>query len=171
MFKKVQLYLNKKNLIIVFAVGVIMMLISNFLRASDISNNTQNTLEASSCYDQKTIKKELEHILSKIEGAGKVEVMIVFDNSYEKIVAKDSKSLISEDAEKNTRNVDTSTVVTKKGNEQYPFVIKEIYPDVRGVLVIAQGASDVRVKSEIKNAVKTVLGVSIHKVEVLKRGG
>jgi stage III sporulation protein AG len=170
LFKKIQTYVNKKNLLVVFVVGITLMLVSNFSKSDSANKKVQNN-ENICYYDQKNIKKELEQILSKIDGAGDVEVMIVFDNSYERIVAKDSKSSVTEDSEKNTRNVDTSTVVTKKGNEQYPFVIKEIYPDVRGVLVIAEGASDAKVKSEIKNAVKTVLGVSIHKVEVLKKGG
>lgn len=161
--------MTKKNLMVIFAVGILLMLVSSFLKADDINKRVQNN-ENICYYDQKNIKKDLERILSRIDGVGKVEVMIVFDNSYEKIVAKDSKSSVTDDPEKNTRSVDTSTVVTKKGNEQHPFVIKEIYPDVRGVLVIAEGASDVRIKSEIKNAVKTVLGVSIHKVEVLKKG-
>ena len=84
MFKNIQRYVTKKNLMVIFAVGILLMLVSSFFKTDDISKRVQNN-ENICYYDQKNIKRELEHILSRIDGAGKVEVMIVFDNSYEKI--------------------------------------------------------------------------------------
>ena len=46
--------------------------------------------------------------------------------------------------------------------------MKENQPEVRGVIVVAQGAEDISVRMNLLNAVTTLLNVSADKVEILK---
>ena len=153
---------SRKTLIIILIVGIILMIGPGILK---INNNTAKSEEKLNTFDENKIKKELEDILSKINGAGKVEVMIVFENKYEKIVAKDIKSSSNEQNDKNVRDIDSMTVMSKEGNVQTPFVVKEMIPTVRGVIVVADGAKNSTVKGNIKNAVKTVLNVEYIKLK------
>jgi len=48
--------------------------------------------------------------------------------------------------------------------------LTEILPKVKGVIVIAQGANDIRVKLDILKAVQALLGVSSSQVEIFVKG-
>ena len=45
-------------------------------------------------------------------------------------------------------------------------VLKEVKPNIRGVIVVAEGAEDIRVLEALYEAVKTVLGVSGNRVQI-----
>lgn len=45
-------------------------------------------------------------------------------------------------------------------------MLREIKPQVRGVIVVAEGAEDIEVKMRLYDAVKTVLQVSGDRVQV-----
>ena len=49
-----------------------------------------------------------------------------------------------------------------------PFVVKEIYPEIKGVVVVSDGADDIIVKQNILEAVTTALAIAPHKVCVVK---
>ena len=142
------------------------MIIPSIFKKNEVKNFENVT---SDYFDENKLKKELEDILSKISGAGKVEVMIVFENTFEKIIAKDINTSTNDQSDKNLREIDSTTVMKKEGNKQVPFVVKEMIPTPKGVLVVADGANNASVKTDIKNAVKTVLNIGVHKVEVLPR--
>ena len=55
------------------------------------------------------------------------------------------------------------------GGGESPVVLKKSRPAVSGVLVIATGAKDAETKNELLNAVRAVLGVKAHRIEVLER--
>ena len=57
--------------------------------------------------------------------------------------------------------------VTMNGSDgTSPLIIKEVEPEVKGVIVIAEGAENLQVKEMIYEAVKTVLGIPGNRVEV-----
>ncbi|MFO7154640.1 MAG: stage III sporulation protein AG, partial [Caldicoprobacter oshimai] len=57
--------------------------------------------------------------------------------------------------------------IGETGNAK-PLVIKEMEPEIKGVIVIAEGAKDIRVKLDLIRAVQTALGVSPQQVEVFE---
>ena len=64
---------------------------------------------------------------------------------------------------------DDLEIVTINGsNGSVALVLREDSPEVKGVLVIAEGADDIGVKLSLLNAVKTILNVSLDKVDVYK---
>jgi stage III sporulation protein AG len=104
--------------------------------------------------------------------------MITYDASSEKIVAQDIsikqntpiiKNNSGGEEEKSDISEDRQTVMSGSGSSQMPFVTKEIYPKIRGVLVVAQGADDIKVQYNIKNAAVAVLGVPYYRVQVLPK--
>ena len=50
-----------------------------------------------------------------------------------------------------------------------PLIVKEILPDVKGVIVIAEGADDIKVRLNLVNAVCTALAVDADKVEIFTK--
>lgn len=115
-------------------------------------------------------EKHLCEVLTKISGAGKVEAMLTYDFTREKILAQNTNSQSSENCEtEKTATVSESekTVFTYgSGNSEEPYVTKEKMPQVAGVLIVAEGASDENVRLEIYEAVKALYGVSGHRVKI-----
>jgi stage III sporulation protein AG len=121
----------------------------------------------------------LRNMLSQIQGAGKVDVMITYSASKENVPAydikKSSSSTEEKDSEGGTRIVReedyerTLTYEDSSSGGQHPVVLRQLEPEVRGVLVVAEGADSIEVRDRILNAVTVALDVPIHKVEVIQR--
>ncbi|SHJ65587.1 stage III sporulation protein AG [Tepidibacter formicigenes] len=124
---------------------------------------------------EEVLEERLEEILSNIQGVKSVKVMITLETNGE-IEPAFNKVISTETTQENdsaggrrvvTTENNTQTIVTtnnKQGNE--PILLKSIEPQIRGVIVVAEGAENIVVKERLFNAVKTVLQVSGHKIEV-----
>mgnify|MGYP000156833813 CR=1 FL=1 len=117
-------------------------------------------------------KEKLKNILSQIEGAGEVDVMITYESSEEIQPAFNTNTTTEEtkevDQQGGERTVTTSsenkTMITSSSNE--PIVIKTNQPKINGVIVVATGAKDLTVKETLYSAVQTALQVQGHQVEI-----
>ncbi|MGI5998353.1 MAG: stage III sporulation protein AG [Lutispora sp.] len=185
---------NKKlynNLVILLCMGVALVIVANFY--NDITykdkkpaiENMENNNQINGTYNNSSddnyaaeIQDQLSTILSKIAGAGKVSVMITYESGKELVTQKD-KSVIDKvtdekDNDGGTRiineySIDDKTVmVNQQGGSSQPVVVKEINPEIKGVIVVAEGAWDSKVKLKISEAVQTVLDIPAYRVTVLE---
>jgi len=172
-----KLYSEKKNLYILLAVGIVILISGNILGSS--KNKSENIkINETENFNIQNDEKRLEEILSYVDGAGKTKVMITYDTGAEKVIVQNSKISKTSSGDKmrsggEKETVDLSeereTVMNGSGSSQTPFVSKEITPKVRGVLVVAEGADDSKVKFELTNAVAAVLNVPYYRIQVLKK--
>lgn len=137
------------------------------------NNNKPETLEQAYSDDMET---QLESILTQIKNVGEVDVMITYESSTEVIPASnitESNQVTEEkDAQGGTRTTiqeDMSKNVVTSGGNQDLIVIKEIKPQIRGVMVVAKGAGDIRVKTELVEAVKTIFQIPGYRVMVYEK--
>lgn len=127
----------------------------------------------------KEMEERLETLLRKVKGIGDVKVMITLKSTKERVVLKDSpytsNNSVEVDGEGGQRTVTDleqgeETILVDGSGETGPYVVKELMPEVQGVVVIAQGAGDAGLISEIVEAVEVLFGVPAHKVKVMKMG-
>lgn len=118
------------------------------------------------------LETKLEEILSKIDGAGEVDVMITFDSSEELQPAYNS-NLTTEKTQEKDQKGGERTVTTSSENKTMitsstdgPIILKTNEAKIKGVIVVASGAKDSKVKEIIYSAVQTALQVAGHQVEV-----
>lgn len=125
--------------------------------------------------DQQELK--LQKKLSTIKGVGRVEVMITYKSSREIVTAMNTtqSETVTEEQDGSggtrkvsQRDVNSQTVTIGEAGNAKPLVIKEMEPEIKGVIVIAEGARDVRVKLDLIRAVQTALGISPQQVEVFE---
>ena len=113
-------------------------------------------------------EKRLEEALKKIDGAGQITVFINIEGGPEKVLATDVKA--SEDKRENSNETTSETeknvVLSGQGSNQTPYIIKENNPKPVGVLVIAEGARDERVKNEIYESIKALFGLMPHRIKI-----
>ena len=140
----------------------------------DMNSNSQKDSEVLS-YQEKQ-EKDLERILGKINGVGSVDVVINFQSSEVKVPAVDNSSQKSTteetDSEGGTRVNSQETDGDKIGmsnssNGSEPVILKTEKPEVLGVMVVAEGAEDSKIKYEITKAISSLYNISVDKVNVL----
>lgn len=123
------------------------------------------------------LEKKLEELLSKIDGAGTVNVMITLEESEEIVFQTDSslESNITEETDSdggqrtvNSNSYSYTTVLSGDSSSGEPYVIKQIYPKIAGVVVIAEGAGSAAIQTQISEAVQALFDIPVHKIKVLK---
>lgn len=172
-----------ENLVIIVVVGVIIILAGSFFAKPSGSNNaggTQNQTQGSggggaenTAYDGEKavtdLEKRLSDLLSEVDGAGQVEVMIFADSSSEMVPAYNNQTdSRSDEGSGNTSTERSESRELALSGGDNPVILKTIIPEIQGVVVVAEGADDFLVKKELNDAVCTLLGVPEHRVQILK---
>lgn len=125
------------------------------------------------------MERTLERILSQVEGAGKVTVAVSLEAgatyTYEDDETSVTETSQERDANGGTRtvtqtNTTRTAVVVTQGAGSQPVVVKVQLPPIKGVVVVATGARDSRVKALLAQAVQILYGVPAHRVVVLAGG-
>lgn len=172
-------------LVIVLCIGIgIIITVDSFkpTNTSDLPmNNAQEVLSINNDtvgYDEK-LERRLTEILNKIQNVGRVSVMITLKSTDEKQLAQDSTTTKGESVEtsgngveRNVKDESTSgSTVLINGGEgaTKPIIVKELSPEIEGVIIVADGAKDPEVKRALFQAVETVLGIPVHRISVFER--
>lgn len=141
--------------------------------------DTALTQEAAMSTEEYTryLEERLTGLLTGMEGAGKVKVMITLQASEELVVEKDGNTTRSntneEDAQGGKRIVteletQNTTVYDSNGGVSSPYVVKRILPKVEGVVVSAEGAGSGTINRSIVEVVQALFDVEAHKIKVVK---
>ncbi len=105
------------------------------------------------------LENKLENVITKVKGAGNVEVVVTLEKGFEYIY-------LTEEETRHTSNgtvITTSSVVLVNGQ---PVIKEEIYPVVKGIVVIAGGAKDISVKMDILSIIQTVIEIDNSKINI-----
>lgn len=130
--------------------------------------------------EENRIEQQVKSILQNIAGIGEVDVCISLATSscyeYATNLKNDERKITEKD---NQGGVRTTSEVTKdeeivllQGNSGVrggPLVVQEIKPEINGVLVVAEGAFDARVREELIETIQTVLNVPPYKIKVMPK--
>ena len=177
---------NKKsieNLIVLAVVLVITIIAINYIwngKSKKKNNTVQTRVLAEEQIDSNTIdynKDELEQklkkILGSINGVGDVEVLITYaqTSTINPIYNEDYQESVTEE-EATTggkRTISSSNNKKEVVSNNNSIVTQSITsPQVQGAVIIAKGASNVEVKSNIIQAVEAATGLSSYKIQVFE---
>ena len=124
------------------------------------------------------LENKLEKTLAYVEDVGKIKVMITISTSEKEVVEKDRtinrSNTVETDSEGGTRNVSNqesaeTTLYTVDGQgNQIPYVTQVYEPEIVGVMVVAQGAGQKNVNSDISEAIQALFGIEAHKIKIAK---
>lgn len=144
--------------------------------AKENISKENNTMEAS----KDEIEQKLEDILEKIDGAGEVKVMITYQDSGTQVVEKDKNTSANSVEESDStggvrstkeQQLQESTVYEEADAGNTPFVSKELLPKVEGILIVASGGDNLKVKQNISEAVLALFQVEAHRIKIVKMSG
>ena len=151
-------------------IAVVLIIYLN-LTSSTTANTSASTSESSVSFTSgldyiSKIETKLQNVLGSIKNAGKTSVMISIDSSPELTIATNSEEKTVTTSSGSTTTIITEPIIVNKNGESSPLVLMETLPEIKGVIVVSEGASDVNVKLNIITAVKALLGIPSSAIEV-----
>ncbi|MHB9095276.1 MAG: hypothetical protein ACYC21_11430, partial [Eubacteriales bacterium] len=180
---KKPLWKKLNAMIIIASVGVLLIVLANTFTQSGANspeteiagqplkqgetNTTQN--EPSDINKlESTLSQRLEKVLSEIDGVGEVKVNVNLASTTQKDYAvntnTNNKTTRENDQKGGNRTITEMNengqmvlVRENQGNREEPVVVKEVKPEVKGVIVVAEGAGDPEVKANLMQAVQVYL--------------
>ena len=149
-----------KYAVLVLLIGLGFMLIPAGREDSDELNkhSVQETSTPST-------EERLEQILSKIQGAGEVDVLLTQVKGERVQYQTDMDASDSESASSNRVN---TVVITDAQRNESGLVVQIEPPVYMGAIVVSKGADDPSVKFAIVEAVSKVTGLGANQITVLK---
>ena len=149
-----------KYALLILLVGLCLMLIPGKSRDTPV----QNTVQTTQPQKEQGIHVQLAKILSQIQGAGRVEVMLTVA-AGEKTVYQTDEDISN--GENGTTRIET--VIITNENRGQAGLIQQVNPPVYlGAIVVCQGADHAAVRLAIVEAVCKVTGLGADRVSVLK---
>ena len=158
--KCMELYGKYKYVALIVLVGVLFMLlpVSQDAKESAAQKVTPQIAEENT-------QDKIQSILSYIQGAGKVQVLLTISQGQETVYQENVDLQFNE----NNHSERTDTVVhTDAERNQYGLISKTIPEQYLGAVVVCQGADDPYVKLAIVDAVSKATGLGADKISVLK---
>ena len=149
----------------------------NSQNSKQLAQNINNIAIETSSSTSKELEKNLETILSKIQGVGEVKVFINYSESSEIIPMYNESSKNSNTEETDTQggirkiqeqDSQKEIIYKEENGEKMPITKKVVEPKVQGAIITAKGASDVNIKTSIIQAVEAVTGLATHKIQVFE---
>lgn len=127
---------------------------------------------------EKELESKLQTNILMMEGVGKVQVSVNFLTGLKSEYVRNSnvtkRTNIETDKTGGTRETteitENNQVVMPNGSSQ-PVIAMEDRPEIGGVLVIAEGARDPKVREGIHTAVQTLLNIPSARITVVPMGG
>ena len=108
------------------------------------------------------VEARMEEVLSCIDGAGQVRVLLTKQSGDETVYQTDETSTRGEQTE--SRSLTTVTA----GEGDMPVVRQTVYGRYRGALIVCQGADSPSVRLQLVNAVAGLTGLSTDRITVIK---
>lgn len=150
---------SKKLQISLFILVVLVIIVCYFSSLFKHQDKQQEPQDLSTSSYVEYLESKLMQNLNNLEGVDNASVMITLESGFEYIYATDEEIKTT-----STGTLTTTELVLVSGQ---PVIEKEIYPTIKGVVVVASGAKDVKVKLNILSVVQTVLEVSNDKITIL----
>ncbi|HQA60125.1 MAG: stage III sporulation protein AG [Tepidanaerobacteraceae bacterium] len=182
---------NPKNKVVskfifIFTLGLLLMSLSkmfsdtNYKHAKNDSKELQQIPRQSieNLSYENRLEKQLSELLGQVEGVGDVNVMIVLEDEtlIEPAfnVIDTEKTSEEKDNEGGVRTIvekqrNQQMVLLRKNGEEEAMVLKKTAPRIKGILIIADGASSSKIKEKIIKSTATLLDIPTYRISVLAK--
>ena len=142
----------------------------------DLKNTKIEKVEVSN----DNLEFEIENMLRKLDGVGDVNVLITYEetNRVVPMYNEDTQESVTEETDNQggvrtiNENSSKKEVVYEENNGTKKVVTgKIITPQIKGAVVMAKGANNINVKTNIIQVVQAATGLATHKIQVFEMKG
>ena len=158
--------MDRQKWIVCILIGVLLLVIAIPVDSKKQDAGTQESVQTTETESSSYV----EQMEREMDGVGAVRVMITLEDQGENVVAQDISSQSSTTKEGETTKEEMSSDRTTVLSQDAPYETKTIEPKIRGVCVVAEGASDNRTKVAIYEAIQALFSVDAHKISIVEMG-
>ncbi|MBR2498281.1 MAG: hypothetical protein IKB67_01015 [Clostridia bacterium] len=156
LFNKIKL--NKKFQVIIVIVISLIIVFGLITSNKEVDKTNEVAVDEISSYVT-NLERRLTNTLKTVDGAGNVSVVITVESGMETVLAM---TTTTKQTVGGTETVETPLIVNGK-----TVIVKEVYPKIVGVLIVAQGAKNIAVLNKIQQATTSLLNINLNQIEIL----
>lgn len=173
--------LRLKLIVALGIAGMALILLSQFIGSRDARPDEAFLESAQFTAGDYTLELEakLVELISGMDGAGETKVMITLENAGETVYAQEEKRNTDRQQEPagaeavgkvyQKENVEQKYIIVDSGNGKREALVKtRLEPRIQGVVVVCEGAANIRVERDIIHVVTTALNIPTTRVCVVK---
>ena len=157
-----------KNIEIIIGLVIIAVMIIRYSNVSAANEKTDADSGGEATLTN-NLETRLADILGEIEGAGEVKVMITYAGTGDKITAETTNTHTTTTNGSTSSTTTTTTTSSPVLSGSDVVILQEKMPEIKGVIVVAEGASDMKVKLKLMQATATVLGINANSIQIFTR--
>ena len=157
-----EIWSKYKFVVLILLAGILLMLLPT-------GGNEQGgkTEEGSrETFSLEETERKMEEVLGKIQGTGKLQVMLTLKSGPRVELAEDVDR--SQSGEDMSRRSETVTLNRGSGSGEDVYVTNRFYPIYQGALVVCEGAEQAAVRLAVTEAVAALTGLSSDRITVVK---
>ena len=173
--EKILLYFEKmkkiKHIEIYIAIVVALIIVAVYFSTSftfkskgQNSSTKEDNLEVNFSNSQEYVvylENKLESVITNVKGVGQANVIITLEKGFEYVYETEEETNSSANG-----NIVTKTKVVLVNGK--PVLKEEIYPVVKGIVIVAEGAKDTSVKLNILSLVQTIININTSQITILE---
>ncbi|MGN0967866.1 MAG: stage III sporulation protein AG [Oscillospiraceae bacterium] len=152
-----------KYVLLVMLVGALLLLLPDSKKTE--KSQVQAAVSGEEDFSVEALEEKLEEVLSEIDGAGQVQVVLTVQSGMKRVFAQDGS--LEQDGSSVQRETQTVVVSAGSGTEE-TVLVQQIYPQFQGALVVAAGGGDPAVRLKLTEAVAALTGLGADKISICK---
>ena len=151
--------------LLIFAAGLLLMLLPTGKRSTQA---VQTAAQEAQTQELTPSQEEMEAILSRIDGVGRVDLLLTLRTSGASVYQTDTRTVTSGSG--TTEECQTVFGQTS-GSGKEPVVQTTLAPQYQGALVVCDGADRASVRLAVVQAVTSLTGLGSNQIAVVKMKG
>ena len=155
-----------RYVLLVLGIGVFLLLLPRSGAGTSDGGEEETSAALSEQAWLEAVQKQMEAVLSDIDGAGRLSLMLTVEVGMQNELARD-ESLTSDADGAESRSSET-VILSQGSGMDSAVVIRSGYPVFRGAIVVCEGGGTASVKLAIIQAVSALTGLSSDKISVIK---
>ena len=154
-----ELWKKYKFVLLVVLVGIILMLLPVSSQTKETEENKSQIPQES--FDLAAMEPRREEVLGKIDGVGKLRLMLTLQSG--------TRLTLAEDTQRDQDRTQREIVTLNRGSGNQEIVItNRFYPVYQGAVVVCQGADSSAVRLAITETVQALTGLPSDRIRVAK---
>ena len=154
-----ELWKKYKFVLLVVLVGIILMLLPVSSQTKETEENKSQIPQES--FDLAAMEQRMEEVLGKIDGVGKLRLMLTLQSG--------TRLTLAEDTQRDQDRTQREIVTLNRGSGNQEIVITNLfYPVYQCAVVICQGADSSAVRLAITETVQALTGLPSDRIRVAK---
>lgn len=154
-----ELWKKYKFVLLVVLVGIILMLLPVSSQTKETEENKSQIPQES--FDLAAMEQRMEAVLGKIDGVGKLRLMLTLQSG--------TRLTLAEDTQRDQDRTQREIVTLNRGSGNQEIVItNRFYPVYQGAVVVCQGADSSAVRLAITETVQALTGLPSDRIRVAK---